>query len=144
MFSGHSLLLFGDSCWFCLFSIDIVLNYGCSRDNIDNDGIDFDYNVKFTHIYCDRDSDDDDENSNRQHTNCFVSSVCFCEMRTNLECARSCLKCKGIFLRYFLQAASDMNWLDCTDCKEWFDCPCIDYADKTLERIMLIDYVPKM
>ena len=79
----------------------VVCNYAWVRYNIDNDSIDFDYNDKFMQIYCDSDSDNDGGNSNRQQTNCFVSSFCFCEMRTNLECTRFCLKCKGTFLRYF-------------------------------------------
>ena len=82
----------------------VVFNYAWTRENVDSGGIGFDYNDNFMQICCDSEScSDDGKDSNRQQTNCFMSCVCFCEMRTNLEFTRFCLKCKSTFLRYFVQ-----------------------------------------
>ena len=100
-FVGFQIDLFVKENSFTLRSV--VCNYAWTRCNIDDDGIDFDYKDKFMQTYCDSDNNDNDEKSRGQQSNCFVSSVCLCEMRTNLEFTRFCLKCKGTLLRYFMQ-----------------------------------------
>ena len=56
---------------------------------------DFDYDVI---INCDSD-DDDDMNT----ADCFESSVCFSRKGYNLSFGRSCLRCRQVFLRYFVR-----------------------------------------
>ena len=86
----------------------VVCNYTWARAEAD-DCADFDYRDIFVESYYNSDDDSDfnnsstDDDDDHRQTNCFVSSLCFCKMRTCLKFTRFCLKCRNSFLRFFMQ-----------------------------------------
>lgn len=80
----------------------VVCNYAWARAEAD-DRVDFDYRDVFVENYYNIVDDSDFNNSSsdgeddHRQTNCFVSSLYFCELRTCLEFTRFFLKCRNTF-----------------------------------------------
>lgn len=92
----------------------VVCNYNWARAEAD-DHVDFHYCNIFVENYDNADDDSDFNNSSSDNdadcrqTNCFVSSLCFCGMRTCLKFTRFCLKCRDTFFEIFY-AKNAFTW----------------------------------
>ena len=78
------------------FQIDLFVKISCNYKLLENDEFASDFNHDVI-INCDS-ADDDDMNA----ADCFEPSVFFSRKGYNLSFGRFCLRCRQVFLRYFI------------------------------------------